>query len=339
MFNHPPIILLMYCSVLLSACSTTPINYWYTSTEQLIERHRYQAAIEKITADTPSDQALLLKINKLADKQRKKQIQKISLLIKQKKWGQARGILSQLNYNQPNLASFTTLNLLVDKAQLEEERLINTQRALVEAQLLDIQLIQQDLSDRIHHDRINWFSKNYNLVVQKQQLAERLLHLSTQALFVKDYKNAQKSYEKAIELDRKLGTGEITQAINAGLSHQNNKAIDERRNSLVKQLSLAISTLDFDYILKVQEILSHEPFRGLDVEKVLNEAITIRKDHSRRLDDIGSKQYRKGNISFAVVQWQQALKLTPTDIKIQERLIRAKKVQRKLEKLTAQENR
>jgi len=335
MFNRPSVIWLLFCSVLLSACANTSSNYWYTSTEQLIEDHHYQQAQDRITTDTPVNQTLLLRVQKLAEQQRKKQIHKIGLLIKQKKWGEARGTLRLLDSNQPNLTSFTTLNLLVDKAQFEEERLINTQRTLLEAQLLDIKFIQQDLSDRTQNKRINWFSTSNDLMNQKQHLAEKLLHLSTQALFVKDYKNAQRAYVKAIELDSKLGTGEITQAINAGLSHQNNKAIDERRNSLIKQLSLAISTLDFDYILKVQEILSHEPFHGTDVEKVLSKARNTRREHSRRFDEIGSKQYRKGNISFAVVQWQQALKLTPNEIKIQERLIRAQKVQRKLEKLTA----
>lgn len=335
MFKRPAVFILLCCSALLTACASTPTNFWYTSTDQLIESHRYQQAIEQINAEKTVDQALLLKVNKLAKRQRKKQFYKISLLIKNKKWGEARHTLRQLDSNQPNLTSFTTLNLLIDKAQFEEERLINTQRALLEAELLDVQFIQQDLSDRIGKSSTNWFSKKYDLVAQKQQLAEKLLHLSTQALFVKDYKNAQKAYEKAIELDRELGTGEITQAINAGLSHQNNKAINERRNSLIKQLSQAISTQNFDYILKIQEILSHAPFHGIEVERILSKAKKTCMEQSQRLDEIASNQYRKGNISFAVIQWQQALRLTPAETKIQAKLIRAQKVQRKLEKLTA----
>ncbi|MEH6451043.1 MAG: hypothetical protein V7765_20420 [Oleispira sp.] len=337
MFKRTTILCLLCCSALLSACASNPNSFWHTSTEQLIDNHYYQKAIVKITANIPIDQKLLLKVKKLAKKQRRKQTQKINLLVKQQKWGQARDTFKQLKSKQPNPTYFTKLNLLIDNAQFEEERLINTQRTLLEAELLDIQFTQQDLSGRIRNNKTNWFSQSDDLISQKQQLAEKLLHLSTQALVVKDYKNAQKAYVKAIEFDRQLSTGEITQAINKGLSQQNNKAINERQNSLIKQLYFAISTHNFDYIIEIQGILSNEPFHGSAVEKVLRKAKSTRLQHAIRLDDIASKQYRKGNISFAVTQWQQALSLTPTEIRIQEKLIRAQKVQRKLEKLTATE--
>lgn len=335
MFDRKIYVLLLCCFFWMSACTSTPHNPWYTSTKQLIESQRYQKAIDRIASNTPIDEVLLLKVKKLADIQRKKQVGKIRLLIKQKRWGKARETLNQLHSNQPYLASFISLKLLLDKTQFEEERVINTKRALLDADLLDLQFIQQDLSNRIHDNKIGDFPKRNRLIKQKHQLAEKLLVLSTQALVVKDYKNAQKAYEKAIEFNRQLDTGKITQAINTGLSQQNNKAINERQNSLIKQLYLAISTLDFEYLIKVQNILSHEPFHGLEVKRVLNKAKKTRLEHSLRLDEIASQQYRKGDISFAVIQWQQALKLTPKEIRIQEKLIRAKKVQRKLEKLTA----
>ncbi|MBQ0731115.1 MAG: hypothetical protein KBT75_10465 [Oleispira antarctica] len=335
MFNRPATFFLIACSALLSACAHSPSNFWHTSTEQLLENHRYEKAIEKISAEMPFDKALLLKVKNQAALQCKKQTAIINQLVKQKKWGEAREVLEQLNSNQPSQTPFTHFNSLINKAQLEEERLINTRLAMVEAQLLDIQFNQQDLYDRTHHNKINWFPQYDQLTVKRQALAENFLHLSTQALRVKDYRNAQIAYKKAIELDRELGTGEITQAINSGLSKQNTKAIDERRNSLIKQLDFAISTQNFEALLKVQEILSHEPFHGAEVEGALKKAKKTRLEHARRLDEVASKEYRNGNISLAVTQWQQALLLTPTDLKIQERLIRAQKVQRKLEKLTA----
>ncbi len=337
MINYPTSLLLVCGTLLLTACASSPSFFAYPNTQQLIEQHRYQQAIDQIMAKTPIDQVLLLKVKKLAEAQRQQQIKKISLLIKQKKWGQARESLAQLHDKQPKLASFSRLKLLIDNAQLEEERLINTQQALLEANLLNIKFMQQDLSDRIHHHRLTWFSNSKSLMAQQQQLAEKLLHLSTQALIVKDYKNAQKTYEKAIELDHKLGAGEITQAINEGLSHQNNVAINERQNSLIKQLKSAISKLNFDDILKIQAILSNEPFHGSEVEDVLIRAKKTRQQHALKLDAMASKEYRNGNISMAVTQWQQALKLTPAEISIQEKLIRALKVQHKLEELTPSE--
>lgn len=337
MFKRVSIILIVFFSTLLSGCASTPINFWQLSTEELIERHQYQQALEKIRAATPVDQVLLRTVKILAEQRQQKQTSTIHRLVNQKKWGEARATLKQLNANQPSLPLFTALSLLIDQAQSEEERIIHTQLALLEAELLAMQIIQQDLSNRIYHDRINWFSQSNSLIHQKQILAEKLLRLSTQALLVKDYRNAQKAYEKAISLDHTLGKGEITQAINSGLSQQNNKAINERRISLVKQLYVAISKQDFESLLNIQEILSHPPFHGAEVERVLKAAKNTREKHSHALDEAASKQYRNGNISLAVTQWQQALKLTPANIRIQERLIRAQKVQRKLNKLTSTE--
>lgn len=337
MFKRQNILLTLCCTALLSGCASTPINFWYTSTEQLIERHHYQKAIEQINATRPIDSVLLTKVEKLAKQHRQKQTSKIKLWVKQKQWGEAREILKQLNTNQPNITSLSQLKLLVDKAQFEEERVINTQRALLEAQLLAIRFIQQNLSERIHHRQKNWLAENIDLMTQKQRLATKLLRLSTQALLVKDYRSAQQAYERAIKLDHTLGKGEITQAINSGLSQQNNKAINKRSRSLVKQLYAAISKQDFKSLFHIQEILSHAPFYGAEVKRVLQAAKKTRAEHSYTLDEVASKQYRNGNISLAVIQWQQALRLTPANIGIQERLIRAQKVQRKLNKLTSAE--
>lgn len=337
MRNRSALLLFACCFSLLSACTTTSNFFGHASTEELIEHHHYQNAIDQINSTPPVDKALLRKVEKLAKQQQKKQTIKINKMIKQKQWGEARDTLHQLTSNQPKFSA-AALTLKIDNAQLEEQRLINTQRALIEADLLDVQLIQKNLDDRIQLNKKSWFSNSNDLVSKKQQLAEELFQLSTQALFVKDYKNAQRTYEKAIEFDRELRAGEIKQAINAGLNHQNIKAINKRRNTLVKELSEAISTLDFEVILKIQEILSHEPFHGPEVKKVLDSAKKTRWIHAQKLNEIASKQYRNGNISLAVTQWQQALRLSPADIRIQARLSRALKVQHKLKKLTTTED-
>ncbi len=338
MFKLIALFLTLYSLLMLTGCSTISGVFGHTSTEELIKNHQYQKAIDQIMAENPHNQALLLKIKVLAKKQSKEQSKKINQLVKQKKWGEARHLLNQLKENQPNSTSLPSLTLLIDKAQHEEERIVNTNRALAEAKLLNVQFIQQDLFDRIHYNQINWFSPHQGLVTKKKALAEELLHLSTQALLVKDYKNAQKTYEKAIELDKELGAREITDAIKTGLSEQSNKAINERQESLIRQLYLAIDKKDFEYILKIQSILSNRIFNGPQVARALIKATEIRQEYSKKLDTSASKEYRKGNISTAVTQWQQGLILTPEEIDIQEKLLRARKVQRKLDKLTSDEN-
>lgn len=337
MFKFIAYFLTLYSLLMLIGCSTISGIFGHTSTEQLIEKHQYQKATEQVMATTPNNQALLLKIKNLANKERKKQSQKINQLIKLKKWGEARHVLNQLKENQPHAISLNALTLLIDKAQREEERLVNTQRALLEAQLLTVRFIQQDLLDRTQYNKINWFSPYQGLVSKKKELAEELIQLSTQALIAKDYNNAQKTYQTAIELDKELGAREITDAINTGLSAQSNKAINERQNSLIRQLYIAIDKKDFEYILKIQEILSNQIFNGPQVVRALNKAIEIRQEYSQKLDISASQEYRKGNISTAITQWKQGLVLTPKDIDIHEKLLRAQKVQRKLDKITSYE--
>lgn len=336
MFNRTHALLLI--SLFITGCASTPIFFDHQSTEELINSHQYQKAIDRINAENPNDQVLLLRVKKLAEKHQKNQTDKINLLVKQKKWGEARSLLNKLYPDQPHLAAYAALKSTTDKGQLEEERLINTERALLDAQLLSVQFDQQDLSDRINYGRTRWFYISEDLDSKKQALAEELLHLSTQALLIKDYLNAQNTYEKAIELDPKLGAGEITNAINAGLSKQNNKAINERQKSLIQQLNRAIAKQDYKSLIAIQAILSNEIFSGPEVQRALNEAKRTRHKHAYQLDEIAAKEYRKGNITSAVTQWKKALKLMPGSISIQEKLIRAQKVQRKLEKLTNKEN-
>jgi hypothetical protein len=321
--------------LLISGCSNAPVNIWYTSTADLIKQHDYQKAIAQIHSDKPVNAALLSDAHAFAKQYFSQQSQQIHRLIKAQEWGQARSIMRHLALTQPNNTSLDHLENSIDQAQTEEERLLNTRWYLAEADRLDIQLKQQALSDRIHHDRFNWFDQSQHLQEQKQQLAETLLHLSTQALQVKDYGNAQLAYEKAIEFDKQLGKGELKQAIKTGLSLKNDKAIQQRQHSLIKQLAKAIRKLDFKHILVIQEILSHEPFHGPKVKQALNNAQQLRQDHAQTLDHQAGKLYRQGSILKSVTLWGMALKLTPTNTNLKEKLLRAEKVQRKLEKLSS----
>lgn len=329
---------ILYCLILsyqllLTGCASTSNFLGISTIDQLIDSHQYQKALTKIQSQKPINQALLLQVTARAEKQHKKQIYKIDNLIKQKKWGEAKSVLNTLKNNQPNLISLPALHIKIDKYQNEEDRLLKTKRALLEADLLNVQLLQQDLSERILYDEVNWLSNTDNLIIKKHTLADKLLHLSTQALLVKDYYNAQKTYEKATDLDRKLTANEITDAINTGLSQQNNAAIDERKKSLIRQLYLAIDKKNIEQILKIEKILSNKIFKGSEVDKALAKAEKFCLKSMKHLDERAATEYRKGHVSAAVNLWQQALKLRPDNIDLQEKLIRAKKVHNKLIKI------
>ena len=154
-------------------------------------------------------------------------------------------------------------------------------------------------------------------------------HLSSQ----QDYYNAQKTYEKATDLDRKLTANEITDAINTGPRQKNNAAIEERKKSLIRQLYLAIDKKNIEQILKIEKILSNKIFKGSEVDKALAKAEKFCLKSMKHLDERAATKYRKGHVSAAVNLWQQALKLRPDNIDLQEKLIRAKKVHNKLIKI------
>ncbi len=330
--------LTLFCLICMAGCTSTPLKIWYKDTAELIKEHNYQKAMEQIHAQQPLDQQQLAMVESLAKQHLKQQSQTIHLLISQQEWGQARGVLRHLIQTQPKGVSLSGLENAINLAQKDEERLLNTQSSLIKAELLDTQFRQQALANRIHHDRFNWFNQSHYLEEQKKQIAEKLLQLSTQALRVKDYKYAQLAYEKAIEFDRQLGKGEIKQAINAGLSVINDKAILHRQQDLIRQLTTAVSTLNFDQLLKVHDILSHEPFHGAQVDKALKQAQNLRQEYAQSLDQNAARLYRQGNILKSVDLWLMALKLSPDSISIKEKLLRAQKVLVKFKKLSNTSN-
>lgn len=333
MFNLAKLLSIVFIAVFFTGCASSSNFFSSNTTEELVASHQYKKAITRLQSVTPNDLDSLSKVKKLASKHKIKQINKINSLVRQKQWGQARFILESLHTHQPEFSAYTSLKATIDNGEKEEHRLINTDKALLDVQVLQVQVNQQNLSKRINYNRVNWSSFFNNFDFKKQQLAKHLLGLSTQALMVKDYINAQKAYEKAIELDPSLGAGDITNAIKTGLSKQNNRAIKARKNSLIRQLNRAIKNKDYKALIVIQDILSNEIFNDASVKKALNKASLTLQIHAYRLDGSATTEYRKGNISNAIAQWQEALELMPEKISIQEKLIRAKKVQYNLEKI------
>ena len=318
-----------------AGCANHPIHIWHMNTQDLIQEHNFKKAIAQVRAEKPINQVLLNNIHTKAKQYFKLKSQLINELVIQKEWGQAREVLRHLSETQPLHTSIVDLEYIVNQAQREEERLLNTSLHLLESDVLAYKLKRQAFTDRVHHNRFNWFDHTSSLEERKTQLAERLLQLSTQALIVKDYTNAQLAYEKAIKLNKQLSHGEIKKAINTGLSSINEKTILMRQQALISQLTYAISSLNFNHLLKVENILSHEPFHGVKVENALEQAHNLRHEYAQSLDKNAAKLYRKGDILKSVEQWLMAAKLDPDNINIQEKLLRAQKVLRKLEKLSA----
>ena len=331
-FQKGTAIRLVFITVFLFGCSTTPVA-WYKDTDQLIQEHNYKKALQQETSQPKHNQAYVREIKRKALKHLRTQLAVANKLIKQKEWGQIANIINQLKNTQPPSLQITKLEDSLKQAINEEQRLLDTAQALIEANLLQITFKQQNLSNRIHHNSFDWFDKDSQLQDLKQQLAQKLLQLSIQSLSMKDYNNAQRTFQAALTFNKMLSYGKIQQDINDGLSQQNKSILNKRQNSLVNQLNLAIKNQDFALLIRLQNILSNEPFHGHSVQSVLLEAKNLRQTQALELDQKASQHYRQGKIIKALKQWQLALTLSPEDLHIQSKFLRAQKVQNKLEKL------
>ncbi len=323
---------LVFITVFLFGCSTTPI-VWYKDTDQLIQEHNYKKALQQAKAAPNHSQAYIRKIKRKALGHLRTQLAAANTLIKQKEWGQVGHIIIRLKNTQPPSSQISRLESRLKQAISEERRLLNTAQALVQANLLQIAFKQQNLSDRIHNNSFDWFDKGSQLQENKKQLAQYLLQLSIQALSIKDYKNAQRTFQAAITFNEMLSHGKMQQDINDGLSQQNKSILSSRQHSLVNQLNAAINKQDFPLLIRLQNILSNEPFHGHSVQTALLLAKNLRLAQAIELDQKASHHYRQGKIIKALEQWQLALTLTPEDLHIHSKFLRAQKVQTKLKKL------
>ncbi|MEH6346311.1 MAG: hypothetical protein V7785_14555 [Bermanella sp.] len=323
---------LVFITVFLCGCSTTPV-FWYKDTDQLIQEHNYKKALQQAKTVPNYNQAYVKEIKGKAVKHLRTQLAAANRLIKQKEWGQIGHIINQLKNTQPPSPQISKLEDKLKQARSEEQRLLDTAQALAQANLLQIAFKQQNLSNRIHNNSFDWFDKDSQLQDHKQQLAQNLLQLSIQALSIKDYKNAQRTFQAAITFNEMLGHGKMQQDINDGLSQQNKSILSNRQHSLLNQLNAAINEQDFPLLIRLQNILSNEPFHGHSVQTALLLAKDLRLAQAKELDQKASHHYRQGKIIKALEQWQLALTLTPEDLHIHSKFLRAQKVQTKLKKL------
>ena len=323
--------------VWLSACTSLPQPIWYQSTAQLMEQHQYKKALQQIQSRQPIDNKQLTELKRLAEGYRLKKAKTFKKFISLKEWARAKKLLRDVQLSLPPHPDFSRWQKQLDQAQQDEQRLVKTEQALAQAQLLKVKFKQQDLTRRSHETLFNWFNNKSQLTEQKQQLAEQLMQLSTQAIAKRDYNNAQKTYAQAIEFDRQLGKEPLHQAINDWLTEQNYQAIKKRQASLIRQLLNAMKKADFKQLMKIEGILSKAPFSGKTVHAMLKKAHKLRQKNAISLNEQASNNYRDGNISQAIKFWQQAIQLAPTRHDIQRKLLRAEKVQQKLERLTAKQ--
>ena len=320
--------------LLLTACSSMPQSIWYQDVNELIAQHHYNKAIEQIKNTSTFDKNKLNQVLRLAKEHHNKNGKIFYALVQLKEWSKAKKILHTSQLNLPAHIDFFVWERRLKKAKANEQRLLETEHALAQANLLKVLFKQQNLELRSHETMFNWFDNREFLLQQKQQLAEQLIQLSTRAISKRDYNNAQKTYHQAIEFDQQLEQERLHQAIDNWLSEQNKLATLKRQNSLINQLQFALKEANFKLILKIEGILNKAPFGGQSVRDILKKTRELKGQSALAMDEQADKHYRNGNIEGAITLWTSALKLALMRQDIHRKLLRAKKVQKKLKKLT-----
>ncbi len=326
--------LILACFLLLTACSSMPQSIWYQDVNELIAQHHYNKAIQQIKNTAAFDKNKLNKVLRLAKEQRIKNGKIFHTFIQLKEWAKAKKTLHTSQLNLPAHTEFFVWERRLQKAKANEQRLLETEQALAQANLLKVLFKQQDLELRSHETIFNWFNNRNHLLQQKQQLAEQLIQLSTRAISQRDYNNAQKTYHQAVEFDQQLEQERLHQAIDDWLSEQNQLATQKRQKSLINQLQNALVKANFKLIIKIEDILGKAPFGGQSVRDILKKTRELKGQSALAMDEQADKDYRNGNITGAITLWTSALRLALMRQDIHRKLLRAKKVQKKLEKLT-----
>lgn len=331
MFKVFHILFITALCLVISACSSISTNYWYQSTDTLIEQGEFNQALKQLKKDGNDKQYLLVR-NK-AIKHASKKLNDIEARINKKQWATAKHELNRLIETHPPQQQFSRIKNTIDKGEKEENRKLKTELALAKINFLNAEQKSAEFERRRNNLDLNWSYDETQLQNKKLKLAQKLYLLSLQALGQQDYFNAQKTYSEAIKINPKLSNKSLSTESEIGLRTKNNMSIKSKQTLLTKQLNHAISKEDYDDIIVLQEILSKTPFEGKRLSNTLNRATEMRLKRAELLDKQADTFYRVGEIADAIELWQEARLLNPENPDFYNKLTRASKVQSKLIKL------
>lgn len=319
----------MLLCTLISGCSSLPQQLWTEDTDTLLSRHAYKQALEQIQQSKPVDTKLINKIQSQANLYRRKQLKRIQTLLIQKQWREAEDLLLHLVQTQPWHKQYERVQQQLTQLRSEEALSLAIEQCLAEATLLSVKLQQSNFKQRNESAMFAWWHKD-DWHDERQRLTEQLVSLSTQAIALERYELAKKAFAQALLFNAEIKDQNIGQSIHQSLREKNSATIAQRQQHLTTQLRAAIEDENFDQVIKLKSILSNPPFRGSKITKLIKQADHLLTDNARELNQQGDSVYRQGNIQTAIEFWLQAQALVPNLNGLQDKLIRAQKVQQKL---------
>lgn len=320
--------------VQIFGCSHIPSHIWYHSADELAAKRQYSKAIEQLSLENAAmNAAQITSIQTEAEKYSKQQIAKVTQLNTNNNWRESLTIIRKLYEQVPNHQPLIEIETHTLKQMHEALRLINTQIAIEQAQLLQLKIKQLSILKSTDMDERNLKDKEDAINKESESLAKQLIDLSIQAIAQSDYDYAAKTYALATRFNPTLGKVKLNKTINQGLSQNRTRSIQTRQANLINKLNQALLDHNVDDIIATEHILSKPPFQGTAVKNSLADVKNYRQQRGKYFDVLADSQYRNGQLQDAINNWKNALELTPLDDQIKNKLQRAQKVLRKMELL------
>ncbi|EAT13165.1 hypothetical protein HF888_06725 [Bermanella marisrubri] len=184
-----------------------------------------------------------------------------------------------------------------------------------------------------HHNLPWWQDDLVDVELKKASLAKQLQTLSEQAYETRQYSLARLSHEQALELNPEVKQHKNWLDMSKRLNLQQRGKLQSEIRSYSKQLSQAIEQQAFSEIHRLRQSILARAYKDRELNRLMRAGLELIQDQAQKKDEQGDQAYRIGEIELAIELWAEAKQWHPSPGLIDEKLTRAQKVLRKLDKI------
>lgn len=184
-----------------------------------------------------------------------------------------------------------------------------------------------------HHNLPWWQDDLVDIEQTKYGLAQNLQSMSEEAYETRQYSLARLAHEQAFELSPRVKQDSNWQAMSKRLSRQQRGRIQSEIQSYSKKLQTAIKKQDYAEIHQLRQTILPKSYKDRELSRLMQAGLAMIQNQAKEKDELGDQAYRIGEIQQAIDLWGQAKLWHPSPGLIDEKLKRARKVLRKLDKI------
>ena len=267
-------------------------------------------------------------------------LNKTQRLVKQQRWGEAQILLEQGVNQYPENQSIKSIltkiqnNWYITKRRLEDwMQVYETEGMLLKRPLL-VSMTQSDPYDIELKSRRKKLESRLNLK-HKNMVSCAKRQVDTELKLARRCVEAAKIIHLSIQVQDLL-----TQIERQQTSIKNLKKLTEteQRNALLMKARAYLGERSYYEAVKVLEAVILQTKTDQEVNILMDEAVTGRDLQVLQLINHGDRLYREEQIEKALLFWQEAALLNPSQSDIAMRIERAQKVLDKLQQIRSDEN-